>query len=102
MTIAFGRITDPTRQHQFFWAVPAADWNQFRAIYDADELLTIEPFQFTDPDIVAATEAWIDEGANDSNKLPAVMVGSIENGRWVNWNLTDVPKPPIPAGQANH
>lgn len=95
--IRFGRITDPTRTHQFFWAVAATDWDRFRACYDREEDLTIEPFEFTDPQITTETADWIDASTSEHGKSPAVMVGSIENGHWVNWNLTDLPVPPIPA-----
>ncbi|MFJ3811537.1 hypothetical protein ACIPWE_34885 [Streptomyces sp. NPDC090073] len=37
----------------------------------------------------------VDDARADS-KPPMVMVGSIENGRWVNWNLAGVPTPPVP------
>lgn len=96
-TIRFGRITDPTGQHVFFYAVHATEWDRFRACYDRDEVLSIEPFGFTDPQITAATEAWVDAATQDEAKPAVVMVGSIENRRWVNWNLADVSPPPVAA-----
>lgn len=91
--IRIGRITDPTGQHVFFYAVYAAGWDRFRAIYDRDELLSIEPFEFTDPLFSDTAEEWLDARTPEAGKPVMVLIGSIENKRWVNWNLPDVPKP---------
>lgn len=91
-TVRFARITEPTGQHVFFYAVDATEWDRFRAAYDG-EALGVEQFDFADPQITTATEAWVAAKTREHGKPPAVMVGSIENGRWVNWNLADVPPP---------
>ncbi|MFF3876002.1 hypothetical protein [Streptomyces sp. NPDC001978] len=94
--VSFGLITDPTRQHAFFCAVVASEWERFSAAYDRDDELNIEPFEFTDPLIVAQTQDWVAHASKEHGRPPMVMVGSIENGRWVNWNLPELPLPPVP------
>ncbi|MGW3958019.1 hypothetical protein ACWEKM_45830 [Streptomyces sp. NPDC004752] len=47
--IRFAVITDPTRRHAFFWASAAADFDRMLAAYAADDELTAEPFEFTEP-----------------------------------------------------
>lgn len=95
--IRFHRVTDPTGRHAFYSALYAADSPRYVAAYERDAELNIEPFEFTDPAIVSETEAWLAEAAASSNRPPVVMVGSTENGHWVNWNLTRIPRPPAPS-----
>lgn len=96
-TISFHCITDPTRQHAYFWALYTADSAGYVAAFERDPELSIQPFEFTDPAIVAETEAWLAAAAAESGRPPAVMVGSVEHGHWANWNLVDLPCPPVPA-----
>lgn len=98
--IRYALITDPTRQHAYFWAVRATGWTRFREAVDRDELLTIEPFDFGDPRVTAATETWITARIRETGKPTAVMVGSVDSGQWINWNLDDTLRPPVPT-QAN-
>lgn len=96
--IRFACITDPTRQHAFFWATRTEDFDRLLAAYASDEELTAAPFEFTEPQIVAATQEWVADNARQDNGRPQmVMVGSVENGAWVNWNLSTVPRPPVPS-----
>lgn len=95
--VRFVRITDPTRRHAFFWASAAEDFDRVLAAYDCDDELTAEPCEFTEPDIIAATQAWLIDQRRENDRPGMVMVGSVENGQWVNWNLEAVPRPPVPS-----
>ncbi|WP_331720476.1 hypothetical protein OG851_42670 (plasmid) [Streptomyces sp. NBC_00161] len=95
--VRFAPITDPTRQHAFFWAAPAEAFDALLATWDRDEELTAEPFEFTDPRIVNEMRSWLADAQQESGRPATVMVGSVENGQWVKWNLETVPRPPVPA-----
>lgn len=95
--IRFHCITDPTGQHAYFWALYAEDSAGYVAAFERDPELSIQPFEFTDSAIVSETEAWLAAAAAESGRPPVVMVGSVEHGHWANWNLADVPRPPVPA-----
>lgn len=95
-SIRIACVTDPTRRHAFFMAAPASGFERLLAAYDRDEGLSAEPFEFTDPQITSETEAWIAAAAEESERPPLVMVGSVENGQWVSWNLASIPRPPVP------
>ncbi|MFF9070559.1 AAA family ATPase [Streptomyces sp. NPDC014891] len=94
--IRFIVITSPDRRHAFYWATPAERFDQMLTLWNREEDITAEPFEFTDPLLVAETRAWIADTQRDTGSPANVMVGSVENGQWVNWNL-DVPRPPVPA-----
>ncbi|MGW2725368.1 AAA family ATPase [Streptomyces sp. NPDC001492] len=94
--IRFAVITDPDRRHAFFWAAPAESFDRLLAAWNRDEDLTAKPFEFTDPKTVAETRAWVADVQRSSDRPAMVMVGSVENGQWVNWNLEAVPRPPVP------
>ncbi|MFF2572674.1 AAA family ATPase [Streptomyces sp. NPDC058084] len=93
--IRFIVITSPDRRHAFYWATPAEHFNQMLTIWNRDEDMTAEPYEFADPLLVAETQAWIADTQRDTGRPSNVMVGSVENGQWVNWNL-DAPRPPVP------
>ncbi|WP_327359785.1 hypothetical protein [Streptomyces sp. NBC_01304] len=95
-TIRFACITDPSGQHAFFCATRVEDFDQLLAAYAEDDELSAVPFEFTDPQVVSATQEWV-AYRTEGDHRPMVMVGSIEDGYWVNWNLSTVPLPPVPA-----
>ncbi|MGW3200046.1 AAA family ATPase [Streptomyces sp. NPDC001118] len=95
--IRFAVITDPDRRHAFFWAAPAEAFDGLLAAWNREEGLTAKPFEFTDPETVAETRAWVADVQRDSGRPGTVMVGSVENGQWVNWHLPTAPRPPVPS-----
>ncbi|MCX4546555.1 hypothetical protein [Streptomyces sp. NBC_01565] len=48
-----------------------------------------------DEEILSATREWLRDAQEESDRPQTVMVGSAEDDRWVNWNLTKwaVPMP---------
>ncbi|MGW3661310.1 hypothetical protein ACWD6R_39335 [Streptomyces sp. NPDC005151] len=95
--IRFAVIADPTRRHAFFVATPAEDFDRLVAAYAGERDLTVAPFEFTDPRIVFETQMWVAETRQETGRPPMLMVGSVENGQWVNWNLEALPRPPVPS-----
>lgn len=95
--IRFAVITDPDRRHAFYWAAPTESFDTLLTIWNRDEDMTAVPFEFTDPQLVTETRAWVADAQRKNGRPSTVMVGSVENGRWVNWNLPAVPRPPVPA-----
>ncbi|MFI2764895.1 AAA family ATPase [Streptomyces echinatus] len=95
--VRFACITDPTTRHVFFCATTTETFDDLVAAYEREEDLTVQPWEFTDPRIIAETRAWVADAQRDSGRPPMVMVGSIEDGQWVNWNLPTVPRPPVPS-----
>ncbi|MFD7626332.1 hypothetical protein ACFV7Q_09825 [Streptomyces sp. NPDC059851] len=89
-------ITDPDRRHASYWATPAESFDHLLAIWNRDEDMTAEPVEFTDPLLIAETRARIADTQRNNERPSTVMVGSAENGQWVNWNLPAVPRPPVP------
>ncbi|MFJ4879984.1 AAA family ATPase [Streptomyces sp. NPDC088745] len=94
--VRFAVLTTSDRRHAFYWAAPAESFDQLLTVWNREEDITAAPFEFTDPELVAETQAWIARTRQESGRLSTVMVGSVEDGRWVNWNL-DSPRPPVPA-----
>ncbi|MGC2997411.1 hypothetical protein ACPF8X_03140 [Streptomyces sp. G35A] len=97
--IQIGRLTDrATGKHQFFWATFASEWDRFATAHREAGEVHVERFEFTDTRITDATAEWLATLAQEKGQPGVcVLVGSIEDGHWANWNLTDVPAPPIPA-----
>ncbi|AXE28292.1 hypothetical protein C0216_33095 (plasmid) [Streptomyces globosus] len=94
--IRFAVVTDPDRRHAFFWAAPAESFDGLLAAWNREDDLTAAPFEFTDPQLVAETRAWVAETQRETGRPATVMVCSIENGQWVNWNLAGLPHPLLP------
>lgn len=94
--VRFACITDPTRQHTFFFAAAEEDFDRLVAAYEQEDDLTVAPLEFTDPRIVNETRVWVADARQDGGRPSMVMVGSVENGQWVNRNLPAVPRPPVP------
>ncbi|GGV54583.1 hypothetical protein GCM10010293_68590 [Streptomyces griseoflavus] len=95
--VRFARITDATRRHVCFIATTEEHFDRLVASYQREDDLTVEVFKFTDASIVHATRQWLAEEEQKGDGRPSmVMVGSIENGQWVNWNLKTVEHPPVP------
>ncbi|AWN32613.1 hypothetical protein [Streptomyces sp. NEAU-S7GS2] len=95
--VRFACITDPTRQHAFFCATATEAFDRMVAAYGREDDLTVTPFEFTEPKIVTETRAWVASVHHGGGHPPMVMIGSIENGQWVSWNLPTVPCPPVPS-----
>ncbi|WP_327332946.1 AAA family ATPase [Streptomyces anulatus] len=95
--VRFAVITDPDRRHAFFMATIAGDLDRLLGAYASERGLTVTPFEFTDPDIVFETQRWVSGTQQETGRSPMLLVGSVENGQWVNWNLGAVPRPPVPA-----
>ncbi|MFE3776114.1 hypothetical protein [Streptomyces sp. NPDC059122] len=93
--VSFAVITDPTRRHAFFWAAPTADFEDLLDTWNRDTKLTARPFTFAEPAIVAEAQEWLADRLQEHDKA-TVMIGSIEAGRWVNWNLPAIPRPAVP------
>ncbi|UZI34038.1 ATP-binding protein [Streptomyces sp. VB1] len=94
--VRFAVITDPDRQHAFFVATIAGDLDRLVGAYASERDLTVTPFEFTDPDIVFETQRWVSGTQQETGRSPMLLVGSVENGQWVNWNLEAIPRPPVP------
>lgn len=94
--IRFACITDPTKQHGFFCATTAESFDRLLAAYEREDDLTARPWECSDPRIIAETSAWVADIQREAGRPPMVMIGSVENRRWVNWNLVDAPMPPVP------
>ncbi|MBD3004808.1 hypothetical protein [Streptomyces sp. 5-10] len=85
--VRFARIATLDRRHAFYCAVRPGDWDRFISAYARTSDLTVEPFEFGSAAILDATAGWIADKSRESDRPPMVMIGSTENGRWVNWNL---------------
>ncbi|MET9671240.1 ATP-binding protein [Streptomyces sp. NPDC006475] len=96
-TIRFACITDSERRHAFFCAAASEAFDRLLAAYESDDDLTATPFEFTDPHLISETRKWVADKQRDSDRPATVMIGSVENGQWVNWNLAAVPRPPVPS-----
>ncbi|MFJ4008003.1 hypothetical protein ACIPWL_31805 [Streptomyces sp. NPDC090023] len=94
--VRFARITDAARRHAFLIATAEEHFDRLVAAYQREDDLTVEAFEFTDASIVHATRQWVAEEEQRDGRPSMVMVGSIENGQWVNWNLKAVERPPVP------
>ncbi|MFC8201304.1 hypothetical protein ACFUTV_38795 [Streptomyces sp. NPDC057298] len=96
-SIRFACITSPDQRHACFFAAPAANFGRLLDAWNRDEELTAVPFEFADPQIASEVQAWLSDAATKDDRPPLVLVGSAESGQWVNWNLADVPRPPVPS-----
>ncbi len=96
--IRFACVTSPDGVHAFFWAVAAQDYEDLMAVWGREEDNRLAAFEeWSDPDIIDASQEWLASQKRQRGGRGVVMVGSVENGRWVNWNLESVPCPPVPA-----
>ncbi|MFZ3476042.1 AAA family ATPase [Streptomyces sp. 2.9] len=96
--IRFACVTSPDGVHAYFWAVTAENYASLLTSWSNDEELRVAAFEeFTDPRIVDASRAWLARQQQEDGRPGTVMVGSVEKGRWVNWNLAGVRPPPVPA-----
>ncbi|MER6314426.1 ATP-binding protein [Streptomyces sp. NPDC001581] len=96
--VRFACVTSPDGAHAYFWAVGPADYEGLLASWARDEELRVAAFEgFTDPRIVIESHAWLTKLQHEGDRPGTVMVGSVEHGRWVNWNLPSAPRPPVPA-----
>lgn len=95
--VRFAVVADLERRHAFFVATAIEDFDRLVGTYASERDLTVTPFEFKDPDIVFETQRWVSGTRQETGRPPMVMVGSVENGQWVNWNLEAVPCPPVPS-----
>ncbi|MET9676418.1 hypothetical protein ABZY68_25485 [Streptomyces sp. NPDC006482] len=95
--VQFACITDQDRQHAFFWAATTEGFDTLLDVYERVEKLSVKPFEFDDPRIV--NEMWVRlaEAQRASGRPMTIMVGSVRDGRWFNWNLETAPCPPVPS-----
>ncbi|WP_030556415.1 hypothetical protein [Streptomyces exfoliatus] len=96
--VGYVHISDPAGEHVFIMATFADSLDGLVAAYQREPDLIGRPFAFTDNDtqITTAVCQWLLDAAKRSDQPPSVLVGSIEKGRWVNWNLPGVPRPTLP------
>lgn len=97
--ICFIRVAEATGRHVCFMATFADASKQAEEAWRREPDLTVTRIEFDDPDgrITSAIRAWLlatEQGAGSQPVM--VMVGSTENGAWVNWKLQGIPVPPIP------
>ncbi|WP_406052939.1 hypothetical protein OG280_41610 (plasmid) [Streptomyces virginiae] len=92
--VSFARIADQSGRHVFFWAAPTAHFDECLVVWNRMEGMTAEPFEFGDPAIVAAAQDWIADRLQEHDKV-TVLIGSIERGKWVGWNLAGIPRPAV-------
>ncbi|MEU4359136.1 hypothetical protein [Streptomyces virginiae] len=96
--VRFACVTSLDGAHAFFWAVAPADYEGLLASWARDAELRVAAFEaFTDPRIITESCARLTKMLQERDRPGTVMVGSVEHGRWVNWNLPAVPRPPVPA-----
>lgn len=96
--VRFACATSPDGTHAYFWAVAPEHYEGLLARWARDEELRVGAFEaFTDPRIIIESQAWLTKQAQESDRPGTVMVGSVEHGRWVNWNLPSALCPPVPA-----
>ncbi|MFF1779888.1 NUDIX domain-containing protein [Streptomyces virginiae] len=93
--VRFACATSTDGMHAYFWAVAAEDYEGPLAAWGRDEELRVAAFEpFVAPRIVAESQVWLAEQRQESGRPSIVMIGSVEKGRWVNWNLPSAPCPP--------
>lgn len=93
--VSFARIADENGRHVFFWAAPTASFDELLVVCNRMDGMTAEPFTFTEPAIVAAAQDWLADKLQEHDKA-TVLIGSIERGKWVGWNLPGIPRPAVP------
>ncbi|MEV4950360.1 hypothetical protein [Streptomyces sp. NPDC053755] len=88
----------PPTAHLLLGGRPGAYEGLFAA-WARDGKLRFAAFEaFTDPRILFESQAWLTNvAAQEPGRPGTVMVGSVERGRWINWNLPSLPPPPVPA-----
>ena len=93
--VSFARIADETGRHVFFWAAPTAAFDELLVVWNRMEGMTAEPFRFEQPAIVTAAQEWLADSLEEHGRNGTVLIGSIENGKWVGWNLAGIPRPAV-------
>ncbi|WP_327419721.1 hypothetical protein [Streptomyces sp. NBC_01233] len=93
--VSFARIASEDGRHVFFWAAPAAGLDELLAVWNRMDGMLAERFTFGEPAIVAAAQDWLADKLQEHEKA-TVMIGSIERGKWVDWNLRGIPRPAVP------
>lgn len=94
--VRYVRIADPTGRHVVFTATFACNVDALMGRWNREPDMEATAFDFDDPQVAGEACIRLMNIERESSKPSMVMIGSIENGHWVNWELAGTPAPPVP------